>query len=118
MTLDITTLSIMTPNTECCYAECHFLLSVVYAKLSVTNKPFILSLIMLNGIVVSVVGLSIVAPIRDPKSRIDPNVFVPGLTDLLNGIDQLTDEELPARVRALRRHVSDLTVVIHQGPML
>jgi hypothetical protein len=83
-----------------------------------TNKTFMLRLILLTVIVVSVIGLSVVAPIRNPKSRIDPNVFVPGLTDLLNGIDQLTDEEIPARVRALRRHVSDLTVVIHQGPML
>ena len=39
----------------------------------------------------------------------------PGLTDLVNGIEAMTKEELEVRVRALKRHVSDLTVVIHQA---
>jgi hypothetical protein len=37
------------------------------------------------------------------------------LTDLVNGIESMTKDELEVRVRSLRRHVSDLAVVIHQA---
>jgi hypothetical protein len=62
---------------EHCYTECH--LCCLSLKLSVTNKPLILSVIMLNGVMLSVimlnsfmlsvimlngVMLSIVAPIK------------------------------------------------------
>ncbi len=53
--LSITTLSINAPETEFCYTECH--LCWLYFMVSVTNKPFILIVIMLN-----VVMLSDVAP--------------------------------------------------------
>jgi hypothetical protein len=49
-----TTLSIMS---ELCYDECHLYLSVI--QLSVTNKPFMLSAVMLNVIVLSVVAPAI-----------------------------------------------------------
>ncbi len=42
------------------YAECH--LCLVSFMLSVTNKPFMLSVIMLNAIMLSVVMLNVVAP--------------------------------------------------------
>jgi hypothetical protein len=56
---------------ECCYADCR--LCLVSFMLSVTNKPFMLrvvmlnvimlSVVMLNVIMLSVVMLSIVAPL-------------------------------------------------------
>jgi hypothetical protein len=45
---------------EHCYAQCH--LWGLSLMVSVTNKPFRLSVIMLNVVVLSVVVLSVVAP--------------------------------------------------------
>ena len=43
-------------------------------------------------------------------------IFSPiGLTDLITGLEGLSGPELNARVKALQRHVSDLTVVIRQA---
>jgi hypothetical protein len=37
------------------------------------------------------------------------------LTDLVNGIEEMTKDELESRVQQLRRHISDLMVIIHQA---
>ncbi len=56
------TLSIMDLDPGCFYAECQLLFI-----LSVTNRLFILVVIMLNGIMVSVVMLNVVAPSRSSR---------------------------------------------------
>ncbi len=56
----ITKLTIVAPNTESCYAGFH--LCCLLFVLSVTNKPFPLSVVMLNVIMTSDVMLNIVAP--------------------------------------------------------
>jgi hypothetical protein len=45
MTISIMALSIIALDMKCCYAECYFMLSL-------SNEPFILSVIMLNVIMV------------------------------------------------------------------
>ncbi len=57
MKLRIMTLSI---KAEDCYAECH--LCLVSLMLSVTYKPFVVSAVMLDVIMVSVVLLNVVRP--------------------------------------------------------
>ncbi len=56
-THSITSFSTMKLSMECCHAECD--LCIVTLKLSVANKPFMLSAIVLN-----VIMLSVVAPLK------------------------------------------------------
>ena len=39
----------------------------------------------------------------------------PGLTDLLHGIEKLGPEEKTVRVKALRKHLSDLMIIFRQA---
>jgi hypothetical protein len=57
-TLSITPLSIITLSTMCCYAES--LACSLSFMLSVTNKPFILSVVMLNVFILSVAMLNVI----------------------------------------------------------
>ncbi len=50
----------MTIDIECCYAKCHFLW--VSFILSVTNKPFMLSVIIMNVVMLSANVLDAVVP--------------------------------------------------------
>ncbi len=54
-------------NVMYCYSECH--LWSVSIMLSVTNKLIILSVIMLNDVMLSVVTLNVVAPISSTQPR-------------------------------------------------
>jgi hypothetical protein len=56
------TMSTMELDTECCYAKCH--LSCVSFMLSVANKPFMLSDIILSVAMLSVFVLNVVAPLK------------------------------------------------------
>ncbi len=51
----------MAHDKECCYAECH--LCWVSFMLSIMNKPFMPSISMLNFIIMSVIMISVVAPL-------------------------------------------------------
>ncbi len=66
MTISITTISINAVDTECFYAECQ--LCWMSFMLSVTNKSFMLSIIMLKVIILNVM-LNVVAPLIQFKSR-------------------------------------------------
>ncbi len=60
------TLSIVALDTQCCYCEGHLCWGLL--MLSATNKPFVLSVFMLNAIKVSVIMLSVVLSIYKLKA--------------------------------------------------